>query len=195
MRLPSHFYAIADPLAGHNPVDLAKTLLEAGAAIVQLRMKQASSAELLAAAKSVHQLCRKHQALFILNDRPDCRAASRRRWRASRSERPSASGRSATDGARLNDRGIDRQRRTGDRSGTRGRIVHRLWPDVSRRREKYSEGTRARAPQGSARCGETADCSDRLGLRRSACRSCWRPERMRLRLSATWCSRRISEPG
>src|SRR2546425_9705255 len=71
MRLPSHFYAIADPLTGHDPVDLTKTLLEAGVRIIQLRMKQASTAELLAAAKGIHQLCRKHQAMFIINDRPD----------------------------------------------------------------------------------------------------------------------------
>src|SRR5260370_42713575 len=71
MILLSHFYAITDPMGGHNPVELAKTLLEAGARIIQLRMKQGSSAELLAAAKGIHQLCRKHQALFIVNDRPD----------------------------------------------------------------------------------------------------------------------------
>ena len=70
-RLGSHFYAIVDPLGGHEPVALAKTLLESGARILQLRMKQASSSEMLAAARAIRPLCRKHQATFIINDRAD----------------------------------------------------------------------------------------------------------------------------
>jgi thiamine-phosphate diphosphorylase len=71
MRLSSHFYAIADPIGGHDPAELAKTLLEAGARILQLRMKQASAREFLSAARAIRSLCRKHDALFIVNDRPD----------------------------------------------------------------------------------------------------------------------------
>ena len=71
ISLPSHFYAMVDPIAGHEPVDLAKTLLAAGAKILQLRMKRASARDFLAAAEAMAPLCRQHRALFIVNDRAD----------------------------------------------------------------------------------------------------------------------------
>jgi thiamine-phosphate diphosphorylase len=70
-RLPSHFYAIVDPAAGHEPAALARTLLEAGAKILQLRLKNVSSREFLAAARAIAPLCRERGALFIVNDRAD----------------------------------------------------------------------------------------------------------------------------
>ena len=48
MKLPSHFYAIVDPLAGHDPVELARTMLEAGARIMQLRLKDVPTRDFLA---------------------------------------------------------------------------------------------------------------------------------------------------
>lgn len=69
--LPSHFYAIVDPLAGHDPVELAKTLLGAGARIIQLRLKEASSREFLAVARTIAALCRERGATCIVNDRCD----------------------------------------------------------------------------------------------------------------------------
>lgn len=71
ISLPSHFYAMVDPIAGHAPADLAKTLLAAGAKILQLRMKRAAARDFLAAAVAIAPLCRQHQALFIVNDRAD----------------------------------------------------------------------------------------------------------------------------
>ena len=53
MKLPSHFYAIVDPLAGHDPVELARTMLEAGARIMQLRLKDAAARDFLAAARAI----------------------------------------------------------------------------------------------------------------------------------------------
>jgi thiamine-phosphate pyrophosphorylase len=69
--LPSHFYAIADPAGGHNPIDLAATLLAAGARILQLRLKEVSSREFVAAATEIAKLCRASGAIFIVNDRAD----------------------------------------------------------------------------------------------------------------------------
>jgi len=69
--LPSHYYAIVDPIAGHDPVDLATMLLESGARILQLRMKDAAIAEVIRAANAIAQSCHKAGALFVVNDRAD----------------------------------------------------------------------------------------------------------------------------
>ena len=71
MKLPSHFYAIVDPVAGHDPVELAGIMLEAGARILQLRLKNVATRDFLAAARAISQLCHRRDALFIVNDRID----------------------------------------------------------------------------------------------------------------------------
>lgn len=71
MRLPSHFYGMVDTAAGHEPVALARVLLDAGASILQLRLKEAGSREFLAAARAISALCSEHRALLIVNDRAD----------------------------------------------------------------------------------------------------------------------------
>ncbi|HXW83336.1 MAG TPA: thiamine phosphate synthase [Candidatus Binataceae bacterium] len=70
-RLPSHFYAMVDPAGGHEPVELARMLLDAGARILQLRLKQAGGRDWLVAARSISRMCRERGALFIVNDRAD----------------------------------------------------------------------------------------------------------------------------
>ena len=70
-RLPSHFYAMVDPAGGHEPVALAETLLDAGARIMQLRLKDAGGRDFLAAARAIAEMCRKRGATFIVNDRVD----------------------------------------------------------------------------------------------------------------------------
>jgi thiamine-phosphate pyrophosphorylase len=71
MKLPSHFYAIVDPIAGHDPVELARTMLEAGTRIMQLRLKDVTTRDFLAAARAISQLCHRRDAIFIVNDRID----------------------------------------------------------------------------------------------------------------------------
>jgi thiamine-phosphate pyrophosphorylase len=71
MRLPSRFYAIVDPAGGHEPVELARILLDAGARIVQLRLKEWPARDVLAAAQAIARICRERGAIFIVNDRPD----------------------------------------------------------------------------------------------------------------------------
>jgi thiamine-phosphate pyrophosphorylase len=70
-RLPSHLYAMVDTAGGHEPVWLAQTLLAAGARIMQLRLKDVPGRDFLAAARAIAEMCRKHDATFIVNDRVD----------------------------------------------------------------------------------------------------------------------------
>lgn len=71
MKFASHFYAIADPAGGHPPAELARVMLEAGARLIQLRLKSASSREFLSAARAICAACRERAAAFIVNDRVD----------------------------------------------------------------------------------------------------------------------------
>jgi thiamine-phosphate pyrophosphorylase len=70
-RLPSHFYAMIDPAGGYEPVMLAEKMLEAGARIMQLRLKDAPGRDFLAAARAIAEMCRKRGATLIVNDRAD----------------------------------------------------------------------------------------------------------------------------
>jgi len=70
-RLPSHFYAMIDPAGGHEPVSLAHTMLDAGARIMQLRLKDAPGRDFLAAARAIAEMCRIRGAILIVNDRVD----------------------------------------------------------------------------------------------------------------------------
>lgn len=63
-------YAIADGSAALRPLELVAAFLEAGAPVIQLRLKQAGAGELLALATEAARLCR-GRALFLVNDRAD----------------------------------------------------------------------------------------------------------------------------
>jgi thiamine-phosphate pyrophosphorylase len=71
MKLPAHFYAMVDPAGGHEPVALARILLDAGAPVMQLRLKSASGRDLLAAARAIAAMCRERGAMLIVDDRTD----------------------------------------------------------------------------------------------------------------------------
>ena len=62
---------MVDTSGGHDPVALASQLLDSGARILQLRLKDRSSRDLLSIATTVAGLCRNRGALFIVNDRAD----------------------------------------------------------------------------------------------------------------------------
>ena len=62
---------MVDTSGGHEPVALARQLLDSGARILQLRLKDCSSRDLLAIATTIAGLCRDRGALFIVNDRAD----------------------------------------------------------------------------------------------------------------------------
>lgn len=67
-----HLYML---LGGHPSADAlcahAELCLQAGAQVLQLREKGLEDRELLARARRLRQLTREHQALLIINDRPD----------------------------------------------------------------------------------------------------------------------------
>jgi thiamine-phosphate pyrophosphorylase len=71
MQIPSHFYAMVDCAGGHEPVALAQILLDAGAKIMQLRLKDLGSKDFLAVARAIAALCRQSDAMLIVNDRAD----------------------------------------------------------------------------------------------------------------------------
>lgn len=71
MRLPSHLYAMIDPLAGHEPVELAALMLEAGARVLQLRLKDVCGRDFLKAAREIAALCQRSGAMLLINDRID----------------------------------------------------------------------------------------------------------------------------
>src|SRR5436305_570944 len=50
---------------------LARALLEGGARVLQLRMKRGSAAAMLAVVDELRPLCRRHEALLLVNDRLD----------------------------------------------------------------------------------------------------------------------------
>jgi len=59
-----------------SPVDLAGKALEGGAAMIQLRHKYANGEQLYQWAVAIQALCRKHKAIFIVNDRVDIALAA-----------------------------------------------------------------------------------------------------------------------
>jgi thiamine-phosphate pyrophosphorylase len=71
MRFPSRFYAMVDTAGGHDPVALATILIEAGARVLQLRLKDTPTRDFIAAARAVAALCRDRGAILIVNDRAD----------------------------------------------------------------------------------------------------------------------------
>ncbi|MGZ6126111.1 MAG: thiamine phosphate synthase [Myxococcales bacterium] len=68
--LPSGLYAIVDGSAARPPLDLVGAFVRGGAAVVQLRLKQAGAGELLRLARQACKLCA-GKALLLINDRPD----------------------------------------------------------------------------------------------------------------------------
>jgi thiamine-phosphate pyrophosphorylase len=66
------FYAVVD----RDDADLARALAAAGACALQVRIKAASTAELLAAARTVGPIAAKAGALFVVNDRLDVALAA-----------------------------------------------------------------------------------------------------------------------
>ena len=69
--LPS-LYAIVDPLAtGIDPVQLGEALLAGGARCLQLRLKDAAPDAILRVARALRRSTVTHDALLIINDRPD----------------------------------------------------------------------------------------------------------------------------
>ena len=69
---------IIDPDAcrGRDAVDVARLALEGGAAVVQWRDKRREKGDQLAEVRAIRDLCRRHDALFIVNDHVDLALAA-----------------------------------------------------------------------------------------------------------------------
>lgn len=62
---------MVDPAGGHEPVELARILIGAGARVLQLRLKDFGSRDFLAAARAIASLAHESGAILIVNDRVD----------------------------------------------------------------------------------------------------------------------------
>lgn len=71
-----HVLADATPGWRHDPVAQARAACEGGAAVVQLRAKQSTDAEILALAKQIRTLATTAGVLFFVNDRFDLALAA-----------------------------------------------------------------------------------------------------------------------
>jgi thiamine-phosphate pyrophosphorylase len=68
----AHLYLVCSEASD----DFLRAALRGGVDIVQLRMKDGSDAEIVTVARRFARACAAHDALFILNDRPDLVAAA-----------------------------------------------------------------------------------------------------------------------
>lgn len=63
-------YAIIDPeVCSHDPEQVARAVLRGGCAVLQLRDKRGSDADVVRLAKKLAVACREHNVPFVLNDR------------------------------------------------------------------------------------------------------------------------------
>jgi thiamine-phosphate pyrophosphorylase len=69
-------YAIVDESSALPPLALVAAFLEGGAAVVQLRLKNAAAGDLFRLAVAAGELCRARGALLLVNDRPDVARAA-----------------------------------------------------------------------------------------------------------------------
>ncbi len=77
-RFPARIYPIVDPLGGppHRAVELAAALLAAGAPLIQLRMKDRPTQEVLEVALELRRRADAHAARLLINDRADIALAA-----------------------------------------------------------------------------------------------------------------------
>jgi len=68
--LPAGLYAIVDGSAARSPLDLVAAFVRGGASVVQLRLKNIGTGELLKVAREARKLCA-GRSLLLVNDRPD----------------------------------------------------------------------------------------------------------------------------
>jgi thiamine-phosphate pyrophosphorylase len=67
----ARLYFVTDAI----PADRLEAALAGGVDVVQLRLKDASDADVVGTARAFRDACDRHGALFLLNDRPDLVAA------------------------------------------------------------------------------------------------------------------------
>jgi len=80
-RFSNSIYCIIDSafVSEDKIIDTCRVLIDGGAQIIQLRMKEASSGDYLKYCCDLSLICREHDVLFVVNDRPDIAKISRAR--------------------------------------------------------------------------------------------------------------------
>lgn len=75
-KLQYRLYAIIDSsfVRKESMADTARILVNSGAGVIQLRMKESPDSEFLSIARELGSICRSSGGLFIVNDRPDIAA-------------------------------------------------------------------------------------------------------------------------
>jgi thiamine-phosphate pyrophosphorylase len=69
--LPKGLYGITSKDFGYSHIESAKILIKAGVKIIQYREKNSSTRTMLNEALEIKKLCKKHNVIFIVNDRID----------------------------------------------------------------------------------------------------------------------------
>ena len=70
------YVLLTEALCRGDWYETAEAALAGGAGAIQLREKQLTDIELLDRARRIHELCERHEALLIINDRPDIALAA-----------------------------------------------------------------------------------------------------------------------
>jgi thiamine-phosphate pyrophosphorylase len=78
MPLDLRLYALVDPehADGHDPVKLARMVVQGGATMVQLRDKRGATRRMVEQARAIKAALRPFDALFLVNDRVDVALAA-----------------------------------------------------------------------------------------------------------------------
>ncbi len=71
MKLPRGIYGITSKDFGFSHIEAASMLLNAGVKIIQYREKEESTRKMVEEASRIKEMCRVHDAIFIVNDRMD----------------------------------------------------------------------------------------------------------------------------
>ena len=144
MKLPSHFYAIVDPVAVTIRSSWREIMLEAGRAIMQLRLKDVPTRDFLAAARAISQLCHRRDAIFIVNDRADiAMLADADGVHLGQNDLPLDAGRRVLGPDKII--GVSTECGAGARGRSWRRGLHRIRSDVSGRTEEYEGRPRPRS--------------------------------------------------
>ena len=115
----SHLYLVLEARPhGETPSELLDAALRGGVDVVQLRDKELDDDALVAAAEPFREACRRHGALFVLNDRPHLvEACGADGVHVGRSDTPVAEARALVGSERLIGLSVSTQDELGDVAG------------------------------------------------------------------------------
>jgi thiamine-phosphate pyrophosphorylase len=76
LKLDTYIITNADIVPGRDHVEAARQALQGGADVIQFREKKMDTGEMIRVCTAIRELCRRHGALFIVNDRVDVALAT-----------------------------------------------------------------------------------------------------------------------